>query len=135
MLEIQKIRQDAQPFIDGLKNRNIKDAAEKIEQLLTLDQNRRDSITELEQLRNTMNQSSKSIGKLMKEGKKEEAGRFFHGYFSEFPGINSHFLTLSIIKNKSELGCTRGTVKKGSSRQNWHQYIGNYWRTQIDVAT
>ncbi|MEZ4847367.1 MAG: serine--tRNA ligase [Bacteroidia bacterium] len=73
MLEIQKIRQDAQPFIDGLKNRNIKDAAEKIEQLLTLDQNRRDSITELEQLRNTMNQSSKSIGKLMKEGKKEEA--------------------------------------------------------------
>ncbi|MCB0842478.1 MAG: serine--tRNA ligase, partial [Bacteroidetes bacterium] len=62
MLEIQKIRQDAQPFIDGLKNRNIKDAAEKIEQLLTLDQNRRDSITELEQLRNTMNQSSKSIG-------------------------------------------------------------------------
>ena len=73
MLEIQKIRQDAQPFIKGLESRNIADAAEKINQLLTLDQTRRTAVTELEQLRSTMNQSSRSIGKLMKEGKREEA--------------------------------------------------------------
>ena len=73
MLEIQKIRQDAQTFIKGLENRNIKDAAEKIDQLLGLDQNRRAAVTKLEQLRSTMNQSSRSIGGLMKEGKREEA--------------------------------------------------------------
>ena len=73
MLEIQKIRQDAQTFIKGLESRNIKDAAEKINQLLGLDQNRRAAITKLEQLRSTMNQSSRSIGGLMKEGKREEA--------------------------------------------------------------
>ncbi|MEZ4771903.1 MAG: serine--tRNA ligase [Bacteroidia bacterium] len=73
MLEIQKIRTEPENLIAGLEKKNIADAAEKIGKLLELDSVRRQTVTELEQLRNLINHSSKSIGNLMKEGKKEEA--------------------------------------------------------------
>lgn len=73
MLEIQKIRTQADEIVAGLEKKKVADAAERIQQLLEFDNSRRSAITELEQLRNTMNTSSKSIGQLMKSGKKEEA--------------------------------------------------------------
>ncbi|MEZ4826124.1 MAG: serine--tRNA ligase [Bacteroidia bacterium] len=73
MLEIQKIRTEADQLVAGLEKKNVADAAAKIGKLLELDNKRRQTVTELEQLRNVINQSSKSIGSLMKDGKKEEA--------------------------------------------------------------
>ncbi|MDX2246231.1 MAG: serine--tRNA ligase [Bacteroidia bacterium] len=73
MLEIQKIRAEADTLTAGLEKKNVADAAAKIAKLLELDGLRRQTVTELEQWRNLVNNSSKSIGNLMKEGKKEEA--------------------------------------------------------------
>lgn len=73
MLEIQAIRNQTEKVIKGLEARHIKDAASQVHQLLELDDNRRTILTSLEGNRKEMNQTAKSIGKLMGQGKKEEA--------------------------------------------------------------
>ncbi|MEL6671975.1 MAG: serine--tRNA ligase [Bacteroidota bacterium] len=73
MLEIQKIRQDSEQLGQRLLTKGVADAPETLGQILTLDGRRREILTELEQLRAQMNKTAKSIGQLMKEGKKEEA--------------------------------------------------------------
>ena len=72
MLEIQRIRTEKEAIIEGLKKRHF-DATPIIEQLLTLDSDWRAAKTELENVAAEMNQISKEIGLLMREGKKDEA--------------------------------------------------------------
>ena len=72
MLEIQRIRTDKEGIIEGLKKRHF-DAAPIIENILELDQEWRTSKIELESIAAEMNQISKQIGMLFKEGKQEEA--------------------------------------------------------------
>lgn len=72
MLEIQRLRNEADSVIEGLKKRHF-DAAPVIEQILDLDTQWRSSKTELESIAAEMNQISKQIGMLFKEGKQEEA--------------------------------------------------------------
>lgn len=73
MLEIQHIRKDnGQEIIEGLKKRHF-DAAPIVEEILKLDTNWRASKGNLEQIAAEMNQISKQIGMLFKEGKQEEA--------------------------------------------------------------
>lgn len=72
MLEIQRIRTDKEGIIEGLKKRHF-DAAPIIETILDLDKQWRSSKTELESIAAEMNQISKQIGMLFKEGKQEEA--------------------------------------------------------------
>lgn len=73
MLEIQAIRNHTEIVIQGLEARHIKDAASQVQQMLDLDDQRRKILTSLEGNRQEMNQTSKSIGKLIGQGKKEEA--------------------------------------------------------------
>lgn len=73
MLEIQKLRTKAEPIITALQTKGVADAARMVEQVLRLDQDRKKTLTELEQLRNQSKQISKSIGQLMQAGKREEA--------------------------------------------------------------
>ena len=73
MLELQRIREETHRVIKGMETRNISDATEKIGHILQLDETRRKSITQLEELRQEMNRVSKSIGQLMKAGSREEA--------------------------------------------------------------
>lgn len=73
MLEIQAIRNHTEKVIKGLEARHIKDAASQVHQLLELDDKRRKILTTLEGNRQEMNQTAKSIGKLIGQGKKEEA--------------------------------------------------------------
>lgn len=73
MLEIQRIRADRAAIVTGLENRHIQEAADTVDQLLSMDESRRKTITQLEGLRQESNQVAKSIGSLMKSGKKEEA--------------------------------------------------------------
>jgi seryl-tRNA synthetase len=73
MLEIQQLRKTAPTVIQGLEHKGISDAKTQVQHLLQLDEQRRSILTELEQLRYSSKQISKSIGQLMKEGKKAEA--------------------------------------------------------------
>lgn len=74
MLEIQRIRNDKDSVIEGLKKRHF-DAAPIIDQLLAVDESWRNSKTELETIAAQMNKISKEIGILFKEGKIEEANQ------------------------------------------------------------
>ncbi len=72
MLEIRKIRENAAPFIAGLRAKHIENAEALIQQLLDLDQKRRQAIGSIESLRAQSKKAAESIGALMKAGKKEE---------------------------------------------------------------
>ena len=74
MLEIQRIRKDKDAVIEGLKKRCF-DAEAIIAEILSEDEKWRLSKTEKENLTAKMNQLSKQIGSLFKEGKKDEANR------------------------------------------------------------
>lgn len=73
MLQISYIKENKSKVLEGLKKRNFKSAEEQIEAALELDQKRRKIQTEMEQSLSEANNLAKSIGALMKEGKKEEA--------------------------------------------------------------
>lgn len=72
MLEIQRIRNEKDAVIAGLKKRNF-DATETVESLLSIDQKWRNSKTELESISAELNILAKEIGDLFKQGKQEEA--------------------------------------------------------------
>lgn len=72
MLEIQRIRTDKEGIIEGLKKRHF-DAAPILDSILELDEQWRTSKMELESISAEMNQISKQVGLLMKEGKLDEA--------------------------------------------------------------
>jgi len=73
MLQISVIRQNQLEVVEGLKKKNVPEAAEKISEILKLDDQRKLWRTELEKLLTERNQFSDEVGKLFKEGKKEEA--------------------------------------------------------------
>ncbi|MCH2223938.1 MAG: serine--tRNA ligase [Crocinitomicaceae bacterium] len=72
MLEIQRIRTNKDEIIEGLQKRHF-DASPIIDEILTLDEQWRASKASLESIAAEMNQISKQIGILFKEGKQEEA--------------------------------------------------------------
>lgn len=72
MLEIQRIRNEKDTVIAGLRKRNI-DATNTIESLLSIDQKWRNSKTELESISAELNVLAKEIGDLFKQGKQDEA--------------------------------------------------------------
>lgn len=73
MLQISVIRQNKQEVVEGLNKKYVPEAAEKIAEILKLDDQRKLWRTELEKLLTERNQFSDEVGKLYKEGKKEEA--------------------------------------------------------------
>lgn len=72
MLEIQRIRNDKDSIIEGLKKRHF-DAAPIIDELLTIDEKWRIYKGQMESTASEMNQLSKQIGILFKQGKADEA--------------------------------------------------------------
>ncbi|MFT4033777.1 MAG: serine--tRNA ligase [Siphonobacter sp.] len=75
MLQIPFIRENKELTIAGLKKKYFKDPENAVDQLLTLDQQRRELQVELDTTLAQSNALAKQIGGLMKEGKKEEAER------------------------------------------------------------
>ncbi|WP_027003850.1 serine--tRNA ligase [Hugenholtzia roseola] len=73
MLQIAYIQNQTQAVIDALKKRNLFDIEEKIKTLLDLDDERKKIQFQLNNLQAQANEMAKSIGSLMKAGKKEEA--------------------------------------------------------------
>ena len=70
MLDIKYVRDNQDVVAEAMKNRNAKWDAEKFS---SLDEERRAAIAEAEALQQERNAASKSIGAMMKEGKKAEA--------------------------------------------------------------
>lgn len=74
MLEIQRIRNEKEEIIEGLKKRHF-DAAPIVEEVLATDEQWRAKKGELESVASQMNQISKQIGILFGQGKQEEANQ------------------------------------------------------------
>ena len=72
MLTIKQILDDKEAVIRGLEKKNFKNAAETIEQVLEIDNKRKAAQSELDALLAEIKTLSKSIGMLMKEGKRGE---------------------------------------------------------------
>lgn len=73
MLEIVRLRENPEEIAAALSRKGVQNSADEVRHILTLDDQRRSIIQELEELRRQMNVTSKSIGLLMKEGKRDEA--------------------------------------------------------------
>jgi len=72
MIDIKLIRKEPEKVKELLARRDPV-YAERVDELLTIDRERRTLLTEIEQLKAKRNKLSKEIGKLFKEGKREEA--------------------------------------------------------------
>ncbi len=75
MLEIQLIRANPTFVIEGLKRKYFENADNIIEQILQVDKEKRETQVEADKTLSEANNLSKQIGKLIKEGKKEEANQ------------------------------------------------------------
>ena len=73
MLEISYIRENQELVVQGLHKRHFPEASKVVTEIIEMDQARRESQTQADQAKAEMNAISKSIGQLMKAGKKEEA--------------------------------------------------------------
>jgi len=73
MLSVPYIKENKAAIIAGLEKRNFKDATATVEEVLTIDQQRRDTQGEHDKVLSESNALAKQIGGLMKEGKREEA--------------------------------------------------------------
>ena len=72
MLQIQTIKENKAATIEGLNKKYFKNAEEIVEQVLALDEKRRETQVELDGTLAKSNTLAKEIGGLMKSGKKEE---------------------------------------------------------------
>ena len=73
MLEIKKIRENKNHFVEGLQKRGIEGVDAIIDRILELDQQRREQQHRMQELQAEGNVAAKSIGQLIAAGKKEEA--------------------------------------------------------------
>lgn len=72
MLPIQLFRQNKELVLEGLKKRNFKET-ELVDQIIAIDEKRRQLQVENDSLAASINAASKNIGQLMAQGKKDEA--------------------------------------------------------------
>ena len=72
MLQLQRLRDHKENIVNALAKRNI-DAAAMVEKVISLDEKRRTTQTELDQVLAESNTLSKAIGALYKNGKYQEA--------------------------------------------------------------
>ena len=73
MLTLKLINEETERVVRGLEKKHFKGAKEAIDEVLAVDKKRREAQQELDQSLNQQKQLSGQIGRLMKEGKKDEA--------------------------------------------------------------
>lgn len=73
MLTLKLITEETERVVKGLEKKHFKGAREAIEQVLATDRQRREAQQELDKSLNEQKQMAGQIGRLMKEGKREEA--------------------------------------------------------------
>ncbi len=73
MLQVAEIKQQKEVYISRLQKRGLKNVELMLQEILDLDERRRKNQIALDSLLAELNELSKSIGSLMKQGKKDEA--------------------------------------------------------------
>src|SRR5688572_8097572 len=73
MLQVAYLREHRDKAVTGLKKRGLNNVEELIDQALSLDNNRKETQRQADDLKAKSNTESKRIGELMKSGKAEEA--------------------------------------------------------------
>lgn len=73
MLLVNQIRENFETILAGLQKRNFPNAESILQEVIQLDDQRKSSQTQRDQIQAESNSISKQIGMLMKEGKREEA--------------------------------------------------------------
>ena len=73
MLQLQVVRENTDQILEGLNKRGLKNAARLIEEVLEIDQKRKDTQKKADDLKARSNEQSKKIGEMMKAGKQIEA--------------------------------------------------------------
>lgn len=73
MLQLTYIKENKAKIVQGLQKRRFKDALQRVEEVLSIDTDRRKTQANLDQVLAESNIISKEIGELMKMGKKDEA--------------------------------------------------------------
>ena len=73
MLTIKQITENTEAVLRGLEKKHFKNAKETIDEVITLNDKRRTTQNLLDKNLAEVNSLSRTIGQLMKEGKKEEA--------------------------------------------------------------
>jgi len=73
MLLVNQIRENFETVLAGLEKRNFPNAETILQEVIQLDDQRKSSQTQRDQIQAESNSISKQIGMLMKEGKREEA--------------------------------------------------------------
>ncbi|SHO63714.1 serine--tRNA ligase [Algoriphagus zhangzhouensis] len=73
MLLVNQIRENFETVLAGLQKRNFPNAESILQEVIQLDDQRKSSQTQRDQIQAESNSISKQIGMLMKEGKREEA--------------------------------------------------------------
>lgn len=73
MLQVSFIREEKNKVLEGLRKRRLRNAEESIENILKLDQKRRQTQQQQDALLSEANSLAREIGNLMKSGKKNEA--------------------------------------------------------------
>ncbi|SNT19898.1 seryl-tRNA synthetase [Ekhidna lutea] len=73
MLQVATIKNNLDKYVNGLQKRGFKGAEELLNDVLTLDENRKRIQGELDEVLHESNKIAKEIGQLFKQGKKDEA--------------------------------------------------------------
>jgi len=73
MLQVAAIRENFDQYVNGLSKRGIKDASSLLNEVVSLDDQRKKTQQQLDDIKAQSNQLAKAIGQLFKEGKKDEA--------------------------------------------------------------
>jgi len=73
MLQVNHIKENYEAVLAGLEKRNFPQAADTLRLVLDIDQKRKDTQLERDQLQAESNNISKQIGQMMQQGKKDEA--------------------------------------------------------------
>lgn len=73
MLQVAQVEQNFDLFVERLQKRGITNAAEQLQELISLDGERKKTQQQLDDIKAKSNQLAKEIGQLFKSGKKDEA--------------------------------------------------------------
>ena len=89
MLLLSTIREERECLLEGLAKRKFIDAAPTLDKIVALDDERKSSQTQLDQLLSEQKSLSKEIGDLFKSGKAEEANVVLRLRSSGYTGIRA----------------------------------------------
>lgn len=73
MLQVAAVRANFEDYVKGLGKRSIHNADELLKELIELDDQRKKTQQQLDEIKSKANQIAKNIGQLFKQGKQEEA--------------------------------------------------------------